>query len=135
MSITVSARQAYSISRDNGSTWTDFPKLPSSRDPQPMSPFSQRLDKTKTVGIYWNLELGFDLLTPAWWYQIENVLYSPTNQAILLNYLSDSLNSDGSPIWVYAPAVWAEPPKATRKAMLFYQAIVPFTGVEWYLPS
>jgi len=134
MSITPSSLQAYSISRDNGSTWLNFPKLPTSRDPQPMSAFAQRVNATKQVGMFWNLELTWGLMTPAWYYQTDS-MYSPANQEILLNYLTDSLNSDGTPIWVYAPAVWAEPPRSRRQASLFYDVVVPFTLVEWYLPS
>jgi hypothetical protein len=135
MAITVSSVQQYGISRDGGSTWLYFSKLPNSRDPQPMSPPIQRINKTKQVGVYWNLDLTWDVLTPAWWYRMENQMYSTSNQELLLNYLSDSLNSDGSPIWVYAPAVWADPPRARRRAMLFLDAVASFTGVEWYLPS
>lgn len=133
MTITVSSRQAYSISRDNGSTWVDFPKLPNKRTNTPMSQFLQRIDGTEQIGQFWNIELGYDMLTQAWASTIMG-MYSPTNQNILLNYLSD-VYSSGLPVWVYAPAVWAEPPTGDRVAMLWKNAAIRFTLVEYYLPT
>lgn len=122
----------YAVSRDSGGTWGVFPRGPSDRNFDPGNEYIQKLDGTMYVPQYYNLQLNIPLMTKTWYEQLQ-ALYVPTHQDIYLNYEAESENPFIK--WVYAPAIWAKPPKPGRRVgNLYFDVTVEFELVEWYLP-
>ena len=130
---TDSGFQIYRVSRDSGSTWTDFPENPNRQSPEKMGDTYRRIDATQQVAVNKRLTLVWNVLDSDQWRQLY-AMWNPLSQSILLNYTDlryKLVSGVYVPRWYKAPAVWAEEPAYEVQGPVYLNVTVVFDKVEW----